>query len=588
MPRPGIVLRAALLAACLPAVARGQSRDLRSYVLLAETSLRANGLTVASGDVGVNRVLGLLFAGKPLAAGSSVLVAPVVRIDGASSCQALFANTVLATGAACGPATAFTAPIVASGSAACGFPATFPACDSTRPKTVGAGGTLTLGPGTYGAVVIEGGGGGSGRLVLTGGSYTFCSLRAARGATIAFQGPSTVAVNGNVTLGNGTTAGPAPGSGLGAGDVVLHAAGTTVHFARNSRVQARLCAPNARLRLTHGGQHEGQFVAATVRAGRVSLRLGSTPTTTTTTTTAAGCGDGVVDAGEACDPPGSLTCGSAGGAFDGSPGGAFACSAHCTCPTSTTLASSTTTTTTSTTGPSSSTTSTLPAPVCGDGTLQGGERCDPPGSAVCPGSAAGALLECLDGCTCPDVSGLGQEVCGDCVDNDGNGATDFEDPACCPAARTFAMTLSRARIRPKASGTARVRLRGLPAQSGLADVNPIVEDVFLQLRPEDGADLLCARLPSRFFRKKRHVFKFVNRKGSVASARGLKKAVVRIRKNGSVRVKLTGKRVQLPPPRQGRYEVTLGFHTPAAGDAQNRCSSAVVPFRSARKGLRAP
>src|SRR5581483_9183866 len=49
---------------------------------------------------------------------------------------------------------------------------------------------------------------------------------------------------------------------------------------------------------------------------------------TTTTTTLPRCGNGVVDPGEQCDPPGSISCPA------GSPANAFlACSANCTCPT---------------------------------------------------------------------------------------------------------------------------------------------------------------------------------------------------------------------------------------------------------------
>src|SRR5262249_52049613 len=39
---------------------------------------------------------------------------------------------------------------------------------------------------------------------------------------------------------------------------------------------------------------------------------------------------------------------------------------------------------------------------CGNGQLDAGEQCDPPGSATCPsGSAGGAMLECQAGCVCP-------------------------------------------------------------------------------------------------------------------------------------------------------------------------------------------
>lgn len=77
-------------------------------------------------------------------------------------------------------------------------------------------------------------------------------------------------------------------------------------------------------------------------------------------------------------------------------------------PTTTTTTSATTSTTvfssttTSTTGASSTTTSTTPPPTCGDGMLDPGEQCDPPGSLTCPPSSpGGAMLECQPGCVCP-------------------------------------------------------------------------------------------------------------------------------------------------------------------------------------------
>jgi hypothetical protein len=42
---------------------------------------------------------------------------------------------------------------------------------------------------------------------------------------------------------------------------------------------------------------------------------------------------------------------------------------------------------------------------CGDGVIDAGEECDPPGSTGCPpGSPAGAFLACNEDCTCPTLS----------------------------------------------------------------------------------------------------------------------------------------------------------------------------------------
>ncbi|MBP8978857.1 DUF11 domain-containing protein [Candidatus Dojkabacteria bacterium] len=78
------------------------------------------------------------------------------------------------------------------------------------------------------------------------------------------------------------------------------------------------------------------------------------------------CGDGNLDPGEQCDPPGS-TC--ANGQI---------CSTDCTCP--------------------------EPAPTCGDGNLDPGEECDPPGSTCTNGQT------CNTDCKCPEPP-RGPEVC---------------------------------------------------------------------------------------------------------------------------------------------------------------------------------
>src|SRR5207244_2456319 len=91
------------------------------------------------------------------------------------------------------------------------------------------------------------------------------------------------------------------------------------------------------------------------------------------------------------------------------------------------------------------------------------------------------------------------EICGDCIDNDGNGLTDFEDPACCAGhVQRFTMELKRGRIRGRGV-TSRLRLRSILARAGMSDVDPKKQDVFLQIRPEGGADVLCARVPAAKF-----------------------------------------------------------------------------------------
>jgi hypothetical protein len=256
------------------------------------------------------------------------------------------------------------------------------------------------------------------------------------------------------------------------------------------------------------------------------------------------CGNGIREADEVCDPPdwGTATC------PDSSVVGAFlTCADDChrivydNCPGFQTTTTSTIRTTT---------TSTLPT--CGNGRVDEGEVCDPPdwNGAACPGSSVvGAFLACVDGCTRIDTSQCPQqaaEVCGNCADDDGNGLSDFEDAACC--AHRFPMVVGRGRLRAvTGTGTSRFRLRAVLARAGLArNIDPLTEDVYLQIRASDGrTDLLCAKLPATSFFAKRKTYRFRDPKGVVGSASGITRAVVRIRPNGTVRFTARGKQARL-------------------------------------------
>src|SRR5947207_3041304 len=185
----------------------------------------------------------------------------------------------------------------------------------------------------------------------------------------------------------------------------------------------------------------------------------------------------------------------------------------------------------------------------------------------------------LDNCAAPAV-----EICGDCIDNDGNGLTDFEDPACCTGqVQRFTMDLKRGRIRARGV-TSRLRLRSILARAGMSTVNPQKQDVFLQIRPEGGTDVLCARVPAAKFMHKHHVFKFWDRKHLVASAQGIDDMRIKVRRNGSLRFRTTARHAQTMGPHSDRVEITVGFLDPAGVDANNQCSAVTKAFRTSRHG----
>jgi len=206
-------------------------------------------------------------------------------------------------------------------------------------------------------------------------------------------------------------------------------------------------------------------------------------------------------------------------------------------------------------------------------------------AADCADADACTTEECAADGTCriSVVPGCGQpepeEICGDCIDNDGNGLTDFEDPACCGA--SYPMAIRRGRIVPGAK-TSRLKLRSMLAQTGLAGINPTKQDVFLQIRPAGGADLLCARVPAEKFMIQHRSFKYWGRKHGAPSAQGIGDMRIRVRRNGSVRLRTISPRVQLSNAKAGALQITVGFHD-AANDAGSRCSVTTASFRAAKR-----
>jgi hypothetical protein len=333
-----------------------------------------------------------------------------------------------------------------------------------------------------------------------------------------------------------------------------------------------------------------------------STTTSTSSTTTSTSTTLPLCGNGEIDPGEVCD--GNVPC------DPSSPGGALAiCSPDCefldssacvtttTFVTSTTLASTTTSTSiapstststsSSTTTPSTSTTTTTTPAECGNGEVEPGEVCD--GDVPCdPSSPDGAFAICSDDCQSLDTSacdGGAVEICGNCIDDDGNGLVDFEDPACCAGLQALSANVTRAAIKPtNTTEKSFLKLRERLASAGTLEVDPSDgDDVFLQIRESPGGEVLCAWAPSNLFMRMKQggVFKYW---GAVPSAQGIEDMRVTLRKNGQVRFRAFGQRVNMGIPSNNVLQVTVGFRNSATGDATNRCAAAVEAFQTTGSG----
>jgi hypothetical protein len=176
------------------------------------------------------------------------------------------------------------------------------------------------------------------------------------------------------------------------------------------------------------------------------------------------------------------------------------------------------------------------------------------------------------------------EICGNCIDDDANGLTDFEDPACCAGVQSFAMAVRLGKLKPHRATTG-LRLKTTLAETGLADMNPLKRDVFLQIRPAGGTEALCAKIPADKFMRMHGAFKFWDHKHTVASAKGIDDLTVKVRRDGSVRLRTVGRHVQFRTPQQSSLQVTVGFFHPAGGtDTDNRCSTQTRAFRTGRQG----
>ena len=180
--------------------------------------------------------------------------------------------------------------------------------------------------------------------------------------------------------------------------------------------------------------------------------------------------------------------------------------------------------------------------------------------------------------TCLAPEAAPTEICGNCIDDNGNGLTDFEDPACSGQAGT--LTLEEGLLRRAGDAT---RLDLHTALAGLG-VNPLADDVILQIRPENGTDVLCARIPAGSFVKHRRLFKFADPKHAVASAQGLDHVKIQVPANGNVRLLAGGKRARMTCPDAGPLQVTVGFHDATAGDGGDRSATIVQTFSAGPNG----
>ncbi|MDJ0841684.1 MAG: right-handed parallel beta-helix repeat-containing protein [Acidobacteriota bacterium] len=129
----------------------------------------------------------------------------------------------------------------------------------------------TLEPGTYGHVVLKHGTRRNPAVLrLTGGVYNFKSLSLGNNAVVEALGPVQIAVRGKIKTTWKGFIGPADGSDLSAGDVMIFSRGrgAAIIVGNRTAVQAHVTAPYGKILVTDKAEVRGLLVADQIYLGR--------------------------------------------------------------------------------------------------------------------------------------------------------------------------------------------------------------------------------------------------------------------------------------------------------------------------------
>jgi hypothetical protein len=180
------------------------------------------------------------------------------------------------------------------------------------------------------------------------------------------------------------------------------------------------------------------------------------------------------------------------------------------------------------------------------------------------------------------------EVCGNCLDDDGNGLVDLEETACCGGTGPLPMKLDKGRLQ-RAGDASGVRLR-LKAHLGRLALEPGL-DAFLQVHDVAGGATFCARVPAAEFEQIRRglLFDGLEDDADASSTRGLELLRLKASRRGQVLLEVRGDELEMRTPVPGPVEIVLGLGHPAAAAPSDRCRGTRALFRATRTGaLRFP
>ncbi|HYR95352.1 MAG TPA: hypothetical protein VEM57_01395 [Candidatus Binatus sp.] len=220
---------------------------------------------------------------------------------------------------------------------------------------------------------------------------------------------------------------------------------------------------------------------------------------------------------------------------------------------------------------------------CSDGVCQHGriEGCTPCAADTdCSDGDACTINRCDAGACAheraPECS-KPQEICGDCIDNDGDGLVDYEDPDCCAQMQGLAVQRMMVRRPGGKAHRKRLRLKAVYAEAMPPGFDPQRQDTSIQISDRRG-QLLCKTIQASHWMKRRRGFKFWDMNGSFAG--GLSDGRFMTRQSGRVLFRTQGKKVQLRSVEGTNLRVTVRVGT--------RCTQSSMTLQQRKNGLSYP
>jgi uncharacterized repeat protein (TIGR01451 family) len=166
------------------------------------------------------------------------------------------------------------------------------------------------------------------------------------------------------------------------------------------------------------------------------------------------------------------------------------------------------------------------------------------------------------------------EICGNCIDDDGDGLVDGDDPDCCD--ETAPLDLRTMKIK-ESTGKAgnRLRVKARYAATVPVDFDPMHQDTQIQITDGNG-QVFCQTVTADHWTHKHHpVFRFKDKTHSFAG--GLKIGKFRMKRNGEVMFRTRGKQLVLGATDGRDLKVTIRVG--------NRCATSQMSLHAKRKAL---